>query len=241
MKKILTSALAILLFVGASQAQTTNPENGHQRGHGKEMMKDMNLTDAQKTQLKTIHEAEKKDMDALKAKGDVTPEGRKALREKYRSQVDAVFTPEQREQMKAKMPDRKTDSGDKGGRGFGKKDSGFGKRAPFMNKELNLTADQQTKLKAYAEDFHAKAKDIRANNGLTDAQKKEQMRNLSKTYREQSKAILSADQLKKMQEMHPKHKGRGAATTWSFSNAITLTLPVRRGFLFLPFILLQNS
>ncbi len=213
MKKILTSALAILLFVGASQAQSATPEKNQQRGHGKEMMKDMNLTDAQKTQLKTIHEAQKKDMDALKAKGNVTPEGRKALHEKYRSQVDAVFTPEQREQLKTKMQGRKAEVGDNGGRGFGKEDNGFGKQAPFMKEELNLTADQQIKLKSYAEDFHTKAKNIRANNSLTDAQKKEQVRNLSKTYRDQSKAVLNADQLKKMQEMRPKHKGRSAANT----------------------------
>lgn len=207
MKRIVTSALAILLFAGASQAQTTAPEKAHQRGHGKEMMKDMNLTDAQKTQLKSVHQAEKKEMDELKAKGNVTPEQRKAIRDKYKTQLDAVLTPEQREQMKTKMQDRK------GGRGFDGKEGRIGHAAPFMNKELNLTADQQTKLKGYGDDFRAKAKDVRSNTGLTDEQKKEQMRNLSKTYMEQSKAVLTPEQQEKMKTLRGQRKNRANANT----------------------------
>ena len=207
MKKILTSALAIVLFVGASQAQTTNPDKGHHRGADMGMMKGLNLTDAQKAQLKSIHEAEKKDMDALKASGNVTPEQRKSLHEKYRSQFDAVLTPAQKDELNKKKAEWKA-KGDKGNRSFGQKDGAKAGRMPFMNKDLNLTADQQTKLKGMAEDFRTKAKDIRSNSALNDQQKKEQMRDLAKQFREQSKTVLNADQQKKMDEMRKGRKDR---------------------------------
>lgn len=211
MKKVLTAALAIVLFAGASQAQTSTPGKSHPRGE--EMMKDLNLTDAQKTQLKSLHQAEKKERDDLKTKGNATPEDSKALHEKYRSQFDALLTPEQREKLKNTVHERRPGGGERGGRGFDRKDSALGKRAPFMNKELNLTAEQQTKLKGYADDFRAKAKDIRAASGLTEDQKKEQMRTLSKTYRDQSKAVLTPEQQQKMKGFRGRHKPRAAATT----------------------------
>lgn len=211
MKKILTSALAIVLFVGASQAQTTAPEKGQGRGHGREMMKDLNLTDAQKTQLKSIREAEKKDAEALKAQGNATPEQRKAVHEKYRSQLDAVLTPEQREQMKNEMKAHRMDSTGRGGRGFDRKGDRFGNAAPFIKEDLNLTADQQTKLKSYADDFRIKAKDIRANSSLTDEQKKEQLRTLSKTYTEQSRGLLTPEQLQKVKEGRGKRNGKSVS------------------------------
>jgi Spy/CpxP family protein refolding chaperone len=207
MKKILTSALAIVLFVGASQAQTTSPRKDHQRGPGMGMMKDLNLTDAQKTQLKSLREAEKKDMNALKTSGNVTPEQRKALHEKYRSQFDAVLTPAQKDELNKKKAEWKA-KGDKDGKGFGKKDGAQMNHLPFNNKALNLSADQQTKLKSMADEFRTKAKDIRGNSTLSDEQKKAQMHDLTKQFREQSKTVLNADQQKKMDEMRKERKDK---------------------------------
>lgn len=214
MKRILTTALAIALFVGAAQAQsTTTPPQDHTRGQGKGAMQGLNLTADQKAQLKSIREAEKKEMDALKAGGAVTPEQRKALRQKYRSQLDAVLTPEQREQMKNSMKTHRMDSTGKGGRSFERKGDRFGKATSFLNQDLNLTADQQTKLKSYADDFRAKAEDLRGNASLTDDQRKEQMRSLAKQYMEQSKAVLTPEQVQKLKDGYGKRKGNGAQNT----------------------------
>jgi Spy/CpxP family protein refolding chaperone len=207
MKKILTSALAIVLFVGASQAQSNAPANDHHRG-GKGMMKSLNLTEAQKTQFKSLHEAEKKDLEALKGSGNVTPEQRKAIHEKYRSQFDALLTPEQRDQMKKAMQERKAEGGAKGARGSEGKGGNFGKQQAFYKDQLNLSPDQETKMKGIFQDFQAKAKDIRANTSLSADQKKEQMHSLAQQLREQSKTVLTADQLKKMEDMRGKRKDR---------------------------------
>lgn len=206
MKKMLTTALAIVLFVGASQAQNATPEKVPTRGAGRQTMQNLSLTADQKAQLKSLHEAEKKEMEALKAGGNETPESRKAIRDKYRSQLDAVLTAEQREQMKNGRRAYRPDSTGRGGRRFDRKGDRFGMAAPFMNKNLNLTADQQTKLKGYADDFTAKARNIRGNSSLTDEQKKEQLRTLSKQYTEQSKALLTPEQLQKVKESRGKRR-----------------------------------
>lgn len=204
MKRILTTALAIVLFVGASQAQTT-PEKGRHHGQGKEMMQSLNLTEAQKAQLKSIREAQKKEMETLGGNGSqVTPEQRKALHEKYRAQFEAVLTPAQKEELKKHKDEWKADRGQKG---FGKRGD-FGQQAAFFKKELNLSADQETKLKGIFQDFQTKSKDIRANNSLTQEQKRAQMQSLAKQYMDQGKAVLNADQLKKLDEMKSKRKDK---------------------------------
>ena len=74
------------------------------------MAKELNLTEQQKASLKSIHEAERNEMKNLKT-GSLTADEQKAKRQelhkKYSEQAQAVFTPEQKEQMKnmkASMP-----------------------------------------------------------------------------------------------------------------------------------------
>ena len=63
MKKLIGSLLALTLIVSASQAQEQKMEGHHGRHHHKEMFaKQLNLTQDQKNQLKTINADEKKQM-----------------------------------------------------------------------------------------------------------------------------------------------------------------------------------
>lgn len=84
------------------------PEKGRMPGGGErlEKMKEhLGLSDEQTAQLKAIWAEEAKELKALR--GDdtgPTPEKReqmRAIREKYRAQIEAVLTPEQREKMAA--------------------------------------------------------------------------------------------------------------------------------------------
>ena len=142
----LTVAGAIAAFAGASVAQdatNTTPQPtdkpGHHRGEGEGrrgpggrdgmrgrqgmfgggmMMKGVDLTDAQKAQLKQIREANKpnqadfeqmRSLMQAKHNGTLTAdqqaqlkafrESRKAKGESIRQQIDAVFTPEQKAQI----------------------------------------------------------------------------------------------------------------------------------------------
>jgi protein CpxP len=149
----LTVAGASLVFAGASLAQDTNPTTPqgdktehHHRGDGQGrrgpggregfgrhggfmmggLMKDVNLTDAQKAQIKQIREANKPDptqfeqiRTLMKAKRDGTitadqqaqlkafHEARKAKEASVRQQIEAIFTPDQKAQIEKNKADMK--------------------------------------------------------------------------------------------------------------------------------------
>ena len=202
MKKLLSTALAIALFIGASQAQTTDEKNHHQDGQRKEhAFHQLNLTAEQKAKFKSIREAQRAEMETLRKAGTVTPEQRKALHEKYSAQFQAVLTPAQQEQFKQQRQEWKE-------KGAMKRDGKTGNRAAFFKKELNLSADQESKLKSIFQEFRTKSQDIRSNASLSKEQKKEQMQSLVKQYMDQGKAVLSPEQLQKFNELKGRHRGR---------------------------------
>ena len=213
MKKILSTALAIVLFVGASQAQTTDNNDHQHKGHRQEMgMNNLNLTADQKAKLQAIREAQKSEMETLKKNGTVTAEQRKALHEKYRSQFQSVLTPAQQEQMQKQREEWKDKAQD--GKSFGKDGKAFGYRgdmggqAAFLKKELNLTANQEAKLKGIFEEFRTKAQSLRSNSSLSQEQRKEQMKSLMQQYMSQGKSVLTPEQAKKFDEMKSKRQNR---------------------------------
>jgi len=149
----LTVAGAIAVFSGASLAQDTTPapagdqagqhrrhDGEGRRGHGdrdgmrggqgmfggRMMMKGVNLTDAQKAQIKQIHEANKPnpaDFDQIKSliearrNGTLTDDqkaqlkairqARQAKEESIRQQIEAVLTPDQKAQIDKNKADMK--------------------------------------------------------------------------------------------------------------------------------------
>jgi protein CpxP len=145
-------AAAAAALAGAAQAQSaiTPPTNqqgavrGH-RGQGGERgrFKDLNLTDAQKTQIKAIHakyqpqlktarEQAKPYMDAARTarqKGDTATaradmlkardvmKSTQAIRTQELNEVRAVLTADQQAKLDAKMKASKTQRADRGGRG----------------------------------------------------------------------------------------------------------------------------
>lgn len=79
-----------------------------------------------------------------------------------------------------------------------------------LAKKLNLTADQQTKLKAINADFKKQGEAIKANSELSDDQKKTAFRDLFKKNREAQNAIYTDEQkeiIKK--EMQQRRQERG--------------------------------
>lgn len=209
MKKILSTALAIVLFVGAAQAQTAQEDGHRHHGDRKEMGLDrLNLTADQKAKFQGIREAQRKEMQDLRKSGEITPEQRKALHEKYSSQYEAVLTPAQKTQFEQQRKEWKDKAGEaKEGKGFGKRGD-MGRQAAFFKKELNLTPDQETKLQGIFQEFRTKSQDIRANTSLSQEQKKEQMHSLMQQYITQGKAVLTPEQAKKFDELKGKRRNK---------------------------------
>lgn len=207
LKKILSTTLAIVLFIGASQAQTTEEKDRRNKGERKEMaINHLNLTAEQKAKFQTIREAQRKEMQTLKSSGNVTPEQRKAIHEKYKTQYQAILTPAQQEELKKHKKERKEKG--KMGQGFGKRGGKFGNQAAFWKKELALTADQETKLQTLFQDFRTKAQNIRSNNSLSQEQKKTQTKSLAQQYMAQGKAILTPEQARKFEALKDKRMNK---------------------------------
>lgn len=199
MKRILSTVLAIVFLVGASQAQSTDSlkHRKHGRSHA---LAELNLTAEQKEKLKTIRDAEKKELEALKADGktDAGREARKTVHDKYRSQTEAILTPEQ----KAAVAEGKGDRGGKGDK-FGKTDRN--NRVAGMAEELNLTTDQKTKVTALNQSFKTKMEGIRNNASLSTEEKKTQSKAAAEEHRKSLEALLTPDQAVKLKSHG--HKG----------------------------------
>lgn len=79
-----------------------------------------------------------------------------------------------------------------------------------LAKKLNLTADQQTKLKAINEDFKKQSDALKSNSSLSDDQKKTAFRDLFKKNREARNAVYTTEQqdiLKKAMQERRQQRG----------------------------------
>lgn len=69
-------------------------------------------------------------------------------------------------------------------------------------KDLNLTDDQKTKLKAAMEEQMQKMRALRQDTSLSQEDRRAKMQEIRKANQAKIKEILTAEQLKKWQEMH---------------------------------------
>jgi Spy/CpxP family protein refolding chaperone len=203
MKKILTGALAFVLFAGAAQAQTKDSSWHHNKGGQHTGMKQLNLTEDQKAKLKAIHDRERQEMKSLNT-GSVTSDQSKAKRQelhkKYKAEIESVLTAEQRQQMQKMHADRKA-----GKNGKGKNGKDFSKRGDFQ-KQLNLTQAQQDKMAELRKSSKSQFESIKNDKSLTDSQKKEKFQAIRKQQQEEMKSILTKEQLEKMQSFRKDRK-----------------------------------
>lgn len=200
MKKIFLSALVLGSFMMDATAQESMSVEKHERqqskgqhkdGRHEKMMKDVNLTEAQKSEMQANRQAMKSQMEAIDK--DVTlsdaqkSEKKQALKQQVKSQNKQILTPEQQAKMQAAKKARHDQDGDKK------------KRLADMKDELGLSDEQVMQLKALDVSLHAKMKSIRNDSKMDEAEKKKQMMELKKSTREKQRALLSADQIKKLE------------------------------------------
>lgn len=210
MKRILTGALALVLFAGAAQAQTKKDTAGFHHRQGHEMMtKELNLTADQQAKMKSIHDAQRKEMESLKTKSltaEQSKEQRKTLHKKYHEQMQSVLTPAQKDQMKKLQAERKEKAGRKGGPKKNGKD--FGKRSGEFQKDLNLTQAQKDQLSKFRTDVRSQMESIRNDQSLTQDQKKEKIHSLMKDQQDKFKSVLTKEQVEKLESARKERKDR---------------------------------
>lgn len=224
MKKIFLSLLALSLTFG-SFAQSQNKGERKEKKDKKEWrqkgnhdhQEKLNLTEAQKSKMKTLNESFRDKMQNLKddksLSDDAQKQKRMELMKEHRSQVQSILTPEQKKQWEASRKDFGTRKG-KGERTgddhkMGKRSDG-GERFEKMEKDLNLSTDQSTRLKTANESFKKSVQSIRSNDALSSDQKKDQMKNLQMKHQDDINSILTAEQKAKFKSEFKGRKGRGS-------------------------------
>ena len=206
MKRIITSALVIMLAISAAQAQTTPDKHPGQKKEHKQAFKDLNLSPDQKARLQSIREDFKKQSADLKNNTSLSAEEkknrRKTLHEQFRTQSAAVLTPAQKEQManmKGEWKEKNKDA-KRGGQARAGKDNRM-QRGQGLQTELGLTSDQQQKMEQIRTDFRNRFSSLRSDNALTQEQKKAKMQELIKQQQDQMKSILTPEQIQKMESL----------------------------------------
>ena len=182
---------------------------GHKAG-GKKMMDNLNLTEDQKAKLKAEREASKAQMDAIRNDASLSEtqkqEKARAIREAQKAKMQSILTPAQKQQMEQSQKEAK----EKGKEMAEKRKDMMDKRKEAF-KDLNLSNDQGQKLKAHNQAMQEKMKALRSNTSLTEEQKKAEMKNIKQWSKDERAKILTAEQMKKMEEMKKDrmHKGKG--------------------------------
>lgn len=206
MKKISLLVMAVIVALSAV-AQTEDKPWKQDKEHHKADRKinhdgrfeKLNLNDQQKADLKSVNENFKRDMKALHQMENITVKEQRQkqqqLAQQHKERIEAILTPEQREQAKQNMKGRK-DIGERKALGKHKKGRGKigeGRKDDFAN-DLNLSQEQRAKLDNYSQSLRTKSKEIREDNSLSNEQKKAQMQTLMRQHRENMNAILTNEQ-----------------------------------------------
>jgi Spy/CpxP family protein refolding chaperone len=203
---MLTCALALVMLAGAAQAQQGSDRKEDQRSERRAAKKEMNLTPEQKEKLKSLREAQRKEMEALRANTSLSKEQqqaqRKAIHDKYRQEMGAILTPEQKSTIKENVKEGR------GKRAHLRKGEGFD--AARISKELELSPDQQSKLLAIHADYKNRRQAIASNSSLSREQKKEQLRTLTKSHMDQARTVLTPAQQQKAEGMLKDRRARNS-------------------------------
>lgn len=200
MKKTILGLTALLL-VSASFAQPT--PGGFDKGPHQEMrehgrgagLEKLNLTDAQKQQMKSINDDFRKQMQDLNAKENITVkqqrDQRDALEKSHRQKVESILTPAQKEQLaqlKADAEKRRTEMAEK--------------HLADLKEKLNLSDAQVAAIKSNQQKTQSKFDSLMKNESISGSDKRQQLMTLREEMRSNVESVLTPEQKTKMQQIH---------------------------------------
>ena len=199
MKKMIVG-MAALIIAGASFAQPGRADykNGrqhemHQRGGGKQLEK-LNLSDAQKAQMKAVNEDFRKQMQDLDRKESITVkeqrDQKEAIRKAHKAKIESLLTPEQKTQLaqlKADAEKRRAEMAEK--------------HLADMKEKLGLSDAQVATLKSKQQATTQKRHAILKNESLDGTQKREQLTAIRQEMRTNMESVLTPEQKQKMEEL----------------------------------------
>ncbi|HWB24665.1 MAG TPA: hypothetical protein VG738_04255 [Chitinophagaceae bacterium] len=203
MKRLVTLFSALFLVAGLVSAQTADSTIHRGMGNRKMAMRHfgrqnsmarLNLTDDQKSKMKSVNEDYRKQLSALQNDNNITLGEYKtqlaALQKSHREKVNNVFTSEQKKIMADRRKNMKTHMQARGAANLEK-----------MKQNLGLSDDQVAKIKGQREEMRTQLQILRSDSTLLPEQKREKVRELFAKQREGLKTVLTPDQLTKLQSM----------------------------------------
>jgi Spy/CpxP family protein refolding chaperone len=206
MKKVLSVIAIICASAVATQAQQLSDSTHHFHArmmhHRRfDMSRQLNLSDEQKQQMKSINEDFRTKMKELDKNEDITvrewKQKKADLMKAHRTAIQNMLTPEQ----KAKMKQAKEMAS-------ARMRQMSEKRLDKMKVNLNLSEDQVAKIKSLSEDLKSQIKTIHENNSISTEDKRDQVIAAVKQHKQDFNNVLTQEQLNKLEELRKEHSER---------------------------------
>ncbi|MFL5747765.1 MAG: Spy/CpxP family protein refolding chaperone [Niastella sp.] len=190
---------AFVATTACAQDQSLSNDRPPMHRHHGDALAQLNLTDDQKNEMKTINDDFHQQMTDLKKSEDkitVTEWKSKmaTIRKDHHEKVEKVLTDEQKASLKKMHKEH-------GNRFRQDKQN----RIERMKKELNLTDEQTAAVERNLSESLIKIRGVHDDKSLTDDQKKVQYKTLHDRQQEGLKSILTPDQWTKFQELKKNH------------------------------------
>ncbi len=210
MKKTILIALAAMLTLATYAQQPGKPMQGRGGGpgmmHGKpgmeKMKQELNLTEAQQKEMKTLQESFRAKMKDLMDNEKITVkeqrDRRYKLGQEHRAAMQQVLTDEQKQKMTAMRDEQAKKMQERQGRHFEEAAA-----------DLKLTDNQQEQIKQLHEKHMAAVKSVRDNEGLDRTARETTLKNLMEQHKAAIKKVLSKDQFEQWEKMRKEYIGKG--------------------------------
>jgi Spy/CpxP family protein refolding chaperone len=195
MKKIIVVMISLVGFIFSINAQDFSKKKiHHQPNRSAMMLNELNLTTAQKEQMKANQESYKKQMIELNKNVNITVkesrDRKEALHKEQKEKMMNLLTADQKNKLAQLKKDREA-----------KHEMEAAKRLDKMKTNLNLSDDQVAKINAARQATQAQLKAIKENDQLSRTEKREQLIALKEQNKDSFKNILTPEQISKLEEM----------------------------------------
>ncbi len=182
---LLAIAVALIAAVAFAAPRGNAGKQGARNEYFQGLAKKLNLTDAQKAEIKTIKVAHRAEVQKV-MQSNLTPDQKKAKRAELRTgvqaKIDAVLTTEQRAKLKEIRAGRQETR----------------EEMSECWKSLNLTDSQMAQIKAFRADTRTQVQAIRANTTLTQQQKAAKIEEIRKANHQTVLSVLTPEQQEKL-------------------------------------------
>ena len=194
MKKIVALMTALTGLIFCANAQNISKMKTQHHNNNAMMLKELNLSSAQKEQMKANQESYKKQLQELNKKEDITVkearDRKEALHKEQKEKMMNLLTADQKKKLVQIKKDREA-----------RHETEAAKRLDKMKTNLNLSDEQVNKINAATQTTHTQLRTIKENDQLSRIQKKEQLLALKEQNKNSLKTILTPEQFNKFEEM----------------------------------------